>query len=262
VASSFVIYVDEAGDDGFTFRPKAEGSSQWFALSAVITRKNCEPVLLESMRTVKTVLERNLRQPLHFRDMKSNARVVWVRHIARLPIRVATILVHKPSVEDGSSFSKTSCQLYRYASRLLIERCSWICRDNVKPGVGDGKAEIIFSNRGGMSYADMWGYWSRLKHDVNEPTKIEWDHLDLTKLSAINHDQLSGLQIADCVASAHWQAVSLDRYGVNEPRYFEELKPRLYRYKERVMSYGLKFLPPLEKIRPSQPHLSVFDGLK
>jgi len=113
-----------------------------------------------------------------------------------------------------------------------------------------------------MSYADMWSYWSRLKNDASQSTNIAWDHLELMKLSAINHDQLSGLQIADCVASAHWQAVSLDKYGVNEPRYFQEVIPKLYRYKDRAMNYGLKFLPSLEKIRPSQSHLSVFDGLK
>jgi len=75
VASSFVIYVDESGDDGFRFKPKAMGSSQWFALTAVITRKNCEPVLLESMRRVKAILERNQKDPMHFRELKHNARL-------------------------------------------------------------------------------------------------------------------------------------------------------------------------------------------
>lgn len=261
VASSFVIYVDESGDDGFKMKPNAAGSSQWFALSAVIIRKNSEPDLLESMHRVKAVLERNPKDPMHFRDMRHVARLVWARDIAKLPIRTSTVLIHKPSVMDDSSFSQKSCQLYRYTSRLLIERCSWFCRDNVKSGVGDGMAEIIFSNRSGMSYADLWAYWSRLKHDASQTTNIAWDHLDLTKLSAINHDQLSGLQIADCVASAHWQAVTLDKYGFNEPRYFEQLQRKLYRYKGRAMSYGVKFMPPLEELRPSQPHLSVFDGL-
>ena len=36
MAASFVGYVDESGDEGFKF---TAGSSAWFVLSAVITRK-------------------------------------------------------------------------------------------------------------------------------------------------------------------------------------------------------------------------------
>jgi hypothetical protein len=33
---TFVVYVDESGDEGFSF---GGGSSEWFVLSAVVTRK-------------------------------------------------------------------------------------------------------------------------------------------------------------------------------------------------------------------------------
>ena len=35
MSASFVVYVDESGDEGFSF---GQGSSDWFVLSAVITR--------------------------------------------------------------------------------------------------------------------------------------------------------------------------------------------------------------------------------
>jgi hypothetical protein len=260
--SSFVVYVDEAGDEGFTFRPKAAGSSDWFILTAVVTRKNCEPVLLESMRKVKAILGRDSRHPLHFRKLAHSQRIAWVREVAKLPIRTATIFIHKPSLTKPEAFTCKPYQLYRYASKMLIERCSWICRDKVKAGVGDGRAEMIFSNRSGMSYQDMLDYWTRLKDDASISTKIEWGHLDLSKVRAINHDQKSGLQIADCVASAQWNAVTIDKYGVNEPRYLHELFPLLYKHGGCALNYGLKFFPSLDVIRPSQAHLSIFDGLK
>jgi hypothetical protein len=262
MASSFVIYVDEAGDEGFKFRPNCCGSSEWFVLTAVVTRKNSEAALLHCLRLIKARLGRDPKFPLHFRELKHTSRVACVQEIAKIPIRTASILIHKPSLTKPESFTCKPYQLYRYASRMLIERCSWFCRDHVKPGVGDGKAELIFSNRSGMSYQDMWDYWTRLKDDASQSTKIIWDNLDLSKLSAINHDQRSGLQIADCVASAHWQAVSLDKVGVSEPRYFQQIESLFYRHRECALNYGVKFFPPLETIRPSQPHLSVFDGLK
>lgn len=214
------------------------------------------------MRRIKAILGRDPKHPLHFRELKHNQRVVCVQEIAKAPIRSASILIHKPSLKSPGSFTCKPYQLYRYASKMLIERCSWFCRDRVKNGVGDGKAELIFSNRSGMSYQDMWDYWTRLKDDASISTKIVWDSLDLSKLSAINHDQRSGLQIADVVASSHWQAVSPDKFGVVEPRYLQHLMPILYKNGGCMMTYGLKFFPPLCEIRPSQAHLSIFDGLK
>jgi hypothetical protein len=36
MAATFVVYIDESGDEGFAF---SEGSSEWFILSGVVTRK-------------------------------------------------------------------------------------------------------------------------------------------------------------------------------------------------------------------------------
>ena len=34
--SSFVVYVDESGDEGFVFNGDGSGSSRWFVLSAAV----------------------------------------------------------------------------------------------------------------------------------------------------------------------------------------------------------------------------------
>ena len=36
MSATFVVYIDESGDEGFSF---GKGSSEWFVLSAVVTKK-------------------------------------------------------------------------------------------------------------------------------------------------------------------------------------------------------------------------------
>jgi hypothetical protein len=37
MAASFVVYIDESGDEGFVFKPDGSGSSRWFVLGAAVT---------------------------------------------------------------------------------------------------------------------------------------------------------------------------------------------------------------------------------
>lgn len=48
--------------------------------------------------------------------------------------------------------------LYRYATRLLIERVSWLCKDYQRANDPDCSAELVFSNRSAMSYEDLCTY--------------------------------------------------------------------------------------------------------
>jgi len=260
--SSFKIYIDESGDEGFVFRPDGGGSSRWFVLSAIVMRHETDHLIVEAMKQARKLVARGSKHALHFVKLPHAQRLAWVQLIAAYPIRCASVLIHKPSIADPEVFKANAYQLYRYASRLLMERVSWFCRDTYNPKRGDGSAEIVFSNRRRMSYAEIQDYWRRLKSANEEKDiRIVWKHIDPDKVSAVNHDQLAGLQVADCVASAHFHAVSLDRFGNCEPRYFQELVKLLYRYKRTCDGYGLKFWPRLQTLRPSNAHLSIFDGL-
>jgi len=259
---SYRIYIDESGDEGFAFKPNAEGSSQWFVLSAVIVRNTNDLSLVACMRESRAMLNRQPKQPLHFAKMEHGQRLAWVQRISKMPIRNVSVLVHKPSINEPEVFKNKPYHLYRYCSRVLMERVSWFCRDNNDPKKGDGTSDIYFSNRRRMSYAEMRDYWQKLK-DQNDPKNIRiiWAHIDPQRISAVNHDQLAGLQIADAVASAYWKSISPDRFGNNEPRYFVELKKLAYRRDKETLGYGIKFWPDLKTLRPQMPHLQAFDGL-
>jgi hypothetical protein len=259
MASSYRIYIDESGDEGFSFKPHAGGSSEWFVLSALIVRCENDHKLIESMRNSRKMLGRAEKEPLHFVKLSHQQRLAWVKEIAKLPIRCASVLIHKPSLPNPEVWTTNPYHLYRYSSRLLIERISWFCRDKHDPAKGDGTSQIYFSNRRRMSYDQLRDYWRKLKGE--KEARIVWEHINPEKFAAINHDQLAGLQIADCIASAHWQGVSLDRYGNSEPRYFVEMKKIAYSFKNSAIGYGLKFWPDLKELRPSMEHLAPFDGL-
>ncbi|WP_207787910.1 DUF3800 domain-containing protein [Candidatus Thiosymbion oneisti] len=43
MSSSFVVYLDESGDEGFVFSDDGSGSSRWLVLSAAVIRKANDP---------------------------------------------------------------------------------------------------------------------------------------------------------------------------------------------------------------------------
>lgn len=174
------------------------------------------------------------------------------------------MLIHKPSIKEPEKFQSASFLLYRYASRLLLERVSWLCRDHYKEGEGDGTAEITFSNRSAMSYNDLRDYLGHLKETADaKDIRVDWNVVRPDRVKAINHDQLAGLQIADAVASGIYFAVNLNPYGEAEDRYLRLLAPTIFRHKKTALGYGLKFWPEdFETLAQSLGHLDVFATYK
>lgn len=258
--SSFRVYVDESGDEGFVFNTDGSGSSRWLVLSAVVVRTKNDLSLVQLVRETRKLLGRQPGQHLHFSDLKHEQRVPYIRQIAASSIRTVTIAVHKPSIHDPEKFQAEKFLLYRYATRLLLERVSWLCRDNRVTGEGDGTAETIFSNRSIMSYEGLRDYL-RLLQTKSDPmdVRIDWSVILPDAVRAVNHDQLAGLQVADAVASGFYYAVNLNRYGEAEDKYARLLLPGVYRHKDVKLGYGLKFWPEdVEKLKSANPHLAWF----
>lgn len=240
--ASFVIYVDESGDEGFKFNADGTGSSRWFVLAAAITRKSSDLESVKLVDTLRGILKWN-RKPLHFRRMKHEHRLPYIDLIANARIRALAVCVHKPLLKEPETFQQKSV-LYHYAARYLLERASWCCRDHYREGEGDGSAEIVFSNRAGTSYAEMKEYFGLLqrKSEVGD-VRIEWDVIRQDAIRAVNHDAMMGLQIADAIASAFYFGVQPNTQGFNEPRYATMLHPIVYAHKGRRLGNGLKLWP-------------------
>ncbi len=238
----FRVYIDEAGDEGFKFSQPGKGSSQWFVLSAVVVRSECDVETVKLVDTVRVRLNKPPRSPMHFRKLKHEHRLPFVAAISSAPLRTISVLMHKPSIQEPEKFTSEPHMLYRYATRYLLERVSWLCRDHRR---GSGQlAKIFFSNRSCMSYDEMRRYLERLRERTGEfGVRVDWSTFEPSQIEARPHDSLMGLQIADAVASSFYMACELTPQGFNEPRYALMLEPVQYRHEGECIGYGLKFWP-------------------
>jgi hypothetical protein len=242
MATDFVAYIDESGDEGFKFLDRERGSSRWFVLSATVVRKSNDLNMVEVARAARALLGKPDKYVLHFRELKHEHRVPLVRLIGNAPVRTVSILVHKPSIPNPESFQHDGHKLYRYCTRLLLERVSWLCRSNASSGSGC-TADLVFSNRSAMSYDELRSYLRLLKKqsESSADISVKWDAIHPDRVRAVNHDQLAGLQIADAVASSMFFAANRTQYGEVEEGYMRLLNRTVYRNKDRVEGYGLKF---------------------
>ncbi|EMG9297657.1 DUF3800 domain-containing protein [Pseudomonas aeruginosa] len=242
MTSSFVAYIDESGDEGFTFRADGSGSSRWFVLSALVIRKENDLRLVQAAKEARRLIRFADKKPIHFCKLRHEQRTPVSRIVGELPIRTVNILIHKPCIVEPEIFQQQAYSLYRYASRLLLERVSWLCRDNHDPRRGNGQVELIYSNRSAMSYEDLRNYIGQLHVAPGaQHVTIDWNVVSEDLVRAVNHDQLAGLQLADVVASSVYQAVNPNLYGDVEGSYLVNLRRTIYRHRNRKEGYGLKF---------------------
>lgn len=258
--SSFVAYIDEAGDDGFKFLPDNAGSTRWLVLTAVICRRENAHFPVESLKAAMATLGIDPKKPFHFQPMRHEHRNVLLHNIVGKPFRTISVLSYKPHIPSPERFQANKDMLYRYLSRLLIERLSWFCRDMHKAsGVGDGKVELIFSNRSSMSYKDLRDYIHLLMiKDANGgQVKIHWPSFDAELVRSVPHEKMAGLQVADAVATSYYYGINLSRFGINDASYMNQLRAHAYRHKQRYLGYGVKFLTDFEALKKEMPHLDA-----
>ncbi|UYC12842.1 DUF3800 domain-containing protein [Xanthomonas sp. CFBP 8445] len=246
---AFNVYIDESGDEGFRFKEENRGSSRWFALAAVITRAESDLETVKLVDQVRERLRKHQRADLHFRDLRHEQRLPYLQQIAAARLRVVSVLIHKPSL-DADAYSEKG-RLYNYATRLLLERVSWLCRDRRTDPAH--VARLIFSNRSNMSYAELCTYLDRLKqHSTEWDVRIDWTSVNCRDVKIFEHSKRMGLQLADAVASAMWYGVNQNGHGFTEPRYAELLRPVVYSHRGQRFGYGVKVMP-AEIIRNGPP---------
>ena len=194
--TGFVTYIDESGDEGFVFKSDGSGSSRWFVLSAVVTRRFNDLQMVECLRDTRKVLGKAPKTPLHFADLKHEQRVPYVRRVGNLDIRTINIAVYKPSIREVSRFQGTKHLLYRYTTRLLVERLSWMLARTRRGVSGQNRSvEIIFSDRANMSYGEIRSYLGRLirqSKSAPDSVRVDGSVIDPTQVRSVQHSQLSG----------------------------------------------------------------------
>jgi hypothetical protein len=263
--SSFVTYIDESGDEGFVFNNDGSGSSRWFVISAAVIRKKNDLQMVECMKETRKILRKTPNKPLHFVDLRHEQRIPYMRKISSLPIRTVTVLVYKPLIKEPEKFQSQKYLLYHYATRMVLERVSWLCRDMKAPDGGDGYTDIIFSNRSNMSYDDIRNYLRLLlKQGSDTPMKVQVDAsvIDPSRIESIEHSKRAGLQVVDGIASGIHYAVKRNIYGETETAYINHIKKTLYRHNKTILGYGLKIWPDdIDAVKAKAPEAGNLEGL-
>ena len=202
--TGFVTYIDESGDEGFVFNPDGSGSSRWFVLSAVVTRRINDLQMVDCLREARKVLGKAPKTPLHFADLRHEQRVPYIRRVGNLDIRTVNVAVYKPSIRERATFQGNKNLLYRYTTRFLVERLSWLLSRTSTGTPGQNRfTEVIFSDRANMSYEDIRDYLRRLVRQSDaDPSRVQLDGsiIDPETVRSVQHSQLAGLQVADAVA--------------------------------------------------------------
>lgn len=100
---SFVAYVDESGDEGFSFD---RASSRWFVLAAAIIETGDDLTEVKLVDEVRAGINKNRKpehqipekKPLHFRDLKHDQRKYFASRLGAARLRTVAICVHKPDL--------------------------------------------------------------------------------------------------------------------------------------------------------------------
>lgn len=194
MAHSLIAYIDESGDDGLAGNYRQQGvrggSSTWLTIAASVWRHSLDAAAVVWRDEIRKRLGAQAQtRALHFKDLGHNQRIMAAQVVATKPIRAVCVMANKPLLPRSAYAGKNA--LYFDISRYVIERVSWLCRDmRARVREGDGRARIVFSRRGGLSYAGFRDYLNRLKETNDQESRIDWSVIDVDGIEAADHASL------------------------------------------------------------------------
>lgn len=251
---SYVAYIDESGDDGLArVRPlDADGASEWFVLGAVVVPADTNREASWT-QDILTDLGLSQRRMLHFQPLDRQRQIRTCRAIAKLPVRCFSVVSNKRNMRGHTnpraervSYSAGRTYFYWWMTRLLLERITDYCeRRSLHEYKEPRVVRIEFARRGGLRYSHCQGYlyWLRMQSRTNtlylKQGDLKWSVVNpIDEIRVFDPALREGLQIADTVASAFYQAVN----GNPEPA--NELAPRMaFDARGSILGYGIKLMP-------------------
>lgn len=217
--SAITIYIDEGGDpgvrDGLKF---TDTRYEWFTLGAYVVRTANEPATVESVAHVLGMVRGGQKPDLHYANLPRAVRLPACTYIASRSARAFCLLSHKANLREYSNGilgQMKSGEFYNWCTRLLLERImAWYAARIENREVAKGPMKIVFSERGGHDYDHMFSYFERLNDQFRaggfkkKPKFYDPDMLDRAQWSIEPHQRYAGLQLADVIASAFYQAAN------------------------------------------------------
>lgn len=238
MAGTFIAYVDESGCEG---GEHGKGASEWFGLTAIVTTHEHLALLGERIAAFKAEYKKSADWNFKFTALDPKRKIRIAQILAGLPVRITSILVHKPSLTN-EKLRTDHKRLYFYYGKFLIERISWICRDAKGASNPDSRCEIIFSKRSKFPYDELQEYIRKLP-ETDHNSRASWDHIDASIITAVPHYGSDGCILADVAASALTLAVEATEFGITDWRPQVELLPAYYAPAKVYRGNSIKLFP-------------------
>lgn len=270
---SFIAYIDEAGDDGIRKVSPIDpmGSSEWFVLAAVVVGAHREAEVLPWVKAIVSNLKQHQRKDIHYRNLSQHKRVMVCELISDLPIRCFVAISNKKNMRGYRNLRAEKIPsknwFYCWMLRLLLERVTDFCERKAAIATPpNGILKIEFSKRGGLSYSQFKAYlaYLRQKSHANrlylDTGDIKWPYIDEHRIHTYDHRSRAGLQLADAVASAFYQAAQSNTRTNDDIEPAIALAPRVgFDRKGIAYDYGVKLMPALHRAALSHEQRRIFD---
>ena len=143
---------------------------------------------------------------------------------------------------------------YCWLTRVVLERVThFVSEKSLKRYGKIERAKLVFSARGGLNAAQIYAYFDWIKRQSENSTlylpwgDIEWETIHPRFMEVQQHQINAGLQLADIVASAFFQACDKRQSGPCVTEYARLLSQVMGRFpdtkKGLISGYGVKILP-------------------
>lgn len=214
------VYIDEAGDPGVHDGIRHfEGRHEWLVISAVVTQTTRDPETVDWVRELRA--EGNVRQKpdLHYAQITAARRLAVCQALARKPVRAFSVISHKTNMRtyenDTLGRMTDPKRFYNWCMRFLFERVMEWCGEWQKVKLGKHEPlRVIFSENKGHGYPHMFAYFDKLtmQHSATgmhlRPRCWLPALADRGAWCVEPSTSRAGLQLADVVASAFYQAAN------------------------------------------------------
>ena len=158
---------------------------------------------------------------------------------------------------------------YCWLTRLLLERVTLFVKEHSVARYGEPKKlKIEYSNRGGLSYAQMNAYysWLKFKSSNRRPFlplgNLSWEVMHPSLLEVYEHNSRAGLHFADAVGASFFKAYDKHDTGECDPQFAKLFLPRMARHPDkasgRISGFGLKLMPGLRKANLDSDQTEIF----
>jgi hypothetical protein len=250
---SLTINIDEAGDpgvkDGLRY---LSDRHEWLCFGALAVRSSREAEIPDWVRDLREKARSRQSAVLHYAKVSLDRRAQVTALLAEKPCKAFVLASHKSNVREyinpriGSMDANT---FYNWCLRLLLERVTaWAERWQLRHLGMVEPLEVILEERGGTDYEHLFSYIDKIRMQAETRTlKLKGPGLNPTLLDRTHwrverKSSWAGLQLADLVASAFYQAANAASPTFDQAPALA-LRPIIARKNGDAVNFGLTVFP-------------------